>query len=442
MRSREKTRINRISFIKMMSIGIIFFMVPFFNLAKLPVALGAELSLITWSHFVPAVNDELRAHAEEFSKERGVKVRIDTIDLGQIAIKKAAEAQAKVGHDIVQNYGADTLLYQNLYVSVDDLVKEFSDKYGGHIQLSEDICKVGGIWKSVPWYYYGWPINYRKDLVEQVGGPFPDTWENTLEVGKKLKKIGKPIGLQLSHCRDANGGLRSFLWAYGASVTAKDGKTITINSPQTEEALKLMTELYKQAMSPDVISWDDTGNNRAFLAGACSFAFNSPSIYFAAKSKNIKVAETGNPMADVIDIMVPPSGPQGRFIYGESLSLGIWKFSKNIELAKDFLRFHFERKRFNHFLEVAAGYNVPFFNEFVNNAIFTSDEKLKFNLEMGKYARTLGYPGPLTSEAQVVWDLHIIPDMFAYAATGKKTIPEAMKWAEAEIKAVYAGKKK
>ena len=45
--------------------------------------------------------------------------------------------------------------------------------------------------------------------------------------------------------------------------------------------------------------------------------------------------------------------PQGKFIYGESLSLGIWKFSKNKELAKEFLRFHFEKQRFNRFLDVA-----------------------------------------------------------------------------------------
>ena len=151
-----------------------------------------------------------------------------------------------------------------------------------------------------------------------MGGPFPDTWENTLKVGHKLKKIGKPIGIQLSLCRDANGGLRSLLWSFGASVTAKDGKTITINSPQTMEALEFVKKLYNDAMMPDVISWDDTSNNRAFLAGVCSFTFNSPSIYFAAKTKNIKVQETGEPMKDVIDIMLPPSASGEIYLWGIS----------------------------------------------------------------------------------------------------------------------------
>jgi len=32
--------------------------------------------------------------------------------------------------------------------------------------------------------------------------------------------------------------------------------------------------------------------------------------------------------------------------------------------------------------------------------------------------------------------------MFSYAATEQKSIPDAISWAEKEIKAIYAGKKK
>jgi spermidine/putrescine-binding protein len=62
-----------------------------------------ELTIMVWSHFIPDVDKELKAHAEEFAKKKGVKVRIDTIDLKQFVVKKAAEAQSKSGHDIIQN---------------------------------------------------------------------------------------------------------------------------------------------------------------------------------------------------------------------------------------------------------------------------------------------------------------------------------------------------
>ncbi len=69
----------------------------------------AEISVLVWSHFIPDVDKVLKKHAEEFGAARGVTVRIDTIDLKQFASKKAAEAQAKSGHDIIMNYGADPI---------------------------------------------------------------------------------------------------------------------------------------------------------------------------------------------------------------------------------------------------------------------------------------------------------------------------------------------
>ena len=400
-------------------------------------AAARELTMLVWSHFIPDVDEVLKKQAEEFSKARGVKVRIDTIALQQIVPKKAAEAQAQSGHDIIMNYGADAFVYRDLLAPVDDLVMELGNNYGGWIKLAEEICKVDGEWKAVPWYYYPYPLVIRTDLIEQVGETPPDTWEDVLRIGKKLKAIGKPIGIQLGHSRDGNAALRALLWGYGASITAEDGKTVTINSPQTAKALEFVKQLYQDAMDPDVISWDDAANNRAFLAGICSMTFNSPSIYKAAKSKGIKIAETGQPLADVIDHILPPKGPEGRFAFADSLSLGIWKFSKNQDLAKEFLKYHFQQEQFNPFLDVAIGYDVPFLEDYRKHSVFTSDPKIRFIGEIGKFEHTIGYPGPVTAQSQVVWDLFIIGDMFSYAATGQKTVQEAMEWAEKEIKAIY-----
>ena len=66
--------------------------------AALLLALGApaqaaerELTIMVWSHFIPDVDKEFRVHAEEFGKLKGIKVRIDTVDLKQFVAKKAAE---------------------------------------------------------------------------------------------------------------------------------------------------------------------------------------------------------------------------------------------------------------------------------------------------------------------------------------------------------------
>jgi multiple sugar transport system substrate-binding protein len=64
-------------------------------------AQARELNVLSWNHFVPASDDKLREQAEAFSKQRGVKVRVDTIAHLQIPSKLAAKAQTQSGHDIV-----------------------------------------------------------------------------------------------------------------------------------------------------------------------------------------------------------------------------------------------------------------------------------------------------------------------------------------------------
>jgi len=156
-------------------------------------AQNQELTVLVWSHFIPDVDEVLKKHAEDFGKMKGVTVRIDTIAHKQFVSKKAAEAQARSGHDIIMNYGADPLVYDNLLADVSDLVGDLNQQYGGLIPLAAETCQVKGRWKSVPWYYYPYPLVVRTDLIEQVGETPPDTWDDVLRIGTKLKKIGKPI---------------------------------------------------------------------------------------------------------------------------------------------------------------------------------------------------------------------------------------------------------
>src|SRR5438477_10211178 len=72
-----------------------------------------ELTFLSWNHFVPAADDELRRQAELFSKQAGVAVRVDTIAHLQLPAKFAAEAQAQSGHDLRLSYHADPFLYEH-----------------------------------------------------------------------------------------------------------------------------------------------------------------------------------------------------------------------------------------------------------------------------------------------------------------------------------------
>src|SRR4029434_10133882 len=66
-----------------------------------------ELTLLSFNHFVPASDDELRRQAEVFGKQAGVTVRVDTIAGPQMFAKRAAEVSSQSGHDIIVTGAAD-----------------------------------------------------------------------------------------------------------------------------------------------------------------------------------------------------------------------------------------------------------------------------------------------------------------------------------------------
>src|SRR5206468_8759218 len=77
-------------------------MASWLALGKAPAfAQKRELTFLSWNHFVPASDDELRKQAEAFGKLANCEVRVDTIAHLQLPAKRAAEAQSQSGHDLM-----------------------------------------------------------------------------------------------------------------------------------------------------------------------------------------------------------------------------------------------------------------------------------------------------------------------------------------------------
>src|SRR5215813_8760149 len=120
---------SRRQFLKQ-SAGATASMTSWLALGRAPaLAQKRELSFLSWNHFVPAADDELRRQAELFSKQAGVTVRVDTIAHLQLPAKRAAEAQSQSGHDMLLTGGADPFLFENQLADVADLVDELGKKY-------------------------------------------------------------------------------------------------------------------------------------------------------------------------------------------------------------------------------------------------------------------------------------------------------------------------
>jgi multiple sugar transport system substrate-binding protein len=394
-------------------------------------AQSREISLIAWSHFVPASDKKLAEQAQRFSKETGIKVTLDHIAHLQMPAKLAAEVQTQTGHDLVELRMHLPIFYEKQLVDLTDIVAPIAEKNGGFYPFCEEAALVRGRWRAMPWYHASFPGSHNKPYFDQVGEQPPDTWDDLLQAGKQLKKIGHPVGIAISQCFDAISAMSAIMWCYGAKAVEADGKTIAINSKETQTAIEYVKELYHEAMEPEVLSWDDASNNRHLVSGKGAWIHNPQSHYLSAKNGKM-------PITEHIYFHLSPQGPAGRHTPTIIRSVGIWQFSKNVEAAREFIKYLFDTEHYSEFVMVSEAFNSPVFRGMEDHPVWQVDPKYEPIKENGKYGHLYGWPAPGDEKSQQVTNSFIIPNMFAKVVTGT-SIKEAMAWAEAEIKRIYEG---
>src|SRR5262245_22689820 len=312
------------------------------------------LTIVQWSHFVPAYDKWFDDFAKDWGQKNGTQVTVDHIPVANVAARAAAEASAQSGHDLFGwNGSGGAHLYKKFLVDVTSLVEATEKKYGKVSTIGRQIGynQEEKIWTAFPDFYINFPMMYRKSMWDEIGVT-PDTWDNVRTGGAKLKAKGHPVGISLGHSNDPNTTWRGFLWSYGGAVQDEAGKKIVLNSKETIEAVKAAAALYKEAMTQEVLSWNDASNNQYLVSGVSSLIINPISAYRTAQKANKKVA-------DDTFVLEPPKGSTKRFMGGASEFYGIWKFAKNKEAAVEFLKYYADH--WQEAFKASEGYNNPCF---------------------------------------------------------------------------------
>jgi multiple sugar transport system substrate-binding protein len=393
-----------------------------------------ELTFLSFNHFVPASDDELRRQAEVFAKQAGVTVRVDTIAGPQLFAKRAAEVASQSGHDMIVTAAADPFLYETNLVDMGDLVDHLGSRYGGWYAFAKETCHTASGWRAVPWFWVAFPGSYNEAHFKKAGLQPPKTWDELLRAGKVLKKQGNPVGIPVSHCTDANISFWSVLWSNGGKVLEPDGKTPAINSDKAAYVVEWYKELYSDAMDPEVLSWDNASNNRFLLSGKGSWIHNPISPYVAAVAKKM-------PIADDINHHNSPGGPAGIHSATGVNSLGIWKFSKNAALAKDFIKFLFQKENYDAFIAQGSAFNQPPLKNFAEHPIWASHPKYAMLPKEAEYVHEQGWPAKPNAAVQLIVVNYVLPDIVAKAIAGMPT-KRALAWGEDQVNLAVQGKLK
>ena len=404
---------------------------------NLAVEKGASLRVLRPTKFVGPDEDIFRANTKAFSDATGVAVRVDMAGWEDLRPQTAVSANTGAGPDLVVGWGDDPHLYSDKVLDLTDVATYLGRKYGGWYPLSERFGKKHGTesWIAVPMGGSGGPCVYRESWVREAGfDSIPTDHNQFLILCQKMKQIGHPVGFALGQAvGDGNGYCSWLTWSHNAFMADEAGK-VTINSPQTIQALKYSKELY-QTFIPGTLSWNDVSNNKLLTSGDIGLTQNGVSLYFSMKnSDDPKIKAAG---ADLNHARMP-IGLAGKPCENALvLNAMVFKHTKFPNAAKDYIRFMMEAEQYDKWMIGCSGYWAQPLKAYAGSDTWKGDPKVLAYRDTMASDYWPGCKGPISTASGAVTSDYVLVNMYASVAAGSATPEEAAREAERRAKRYY-----
>jgi len=402
--------------------------------------LSGALSILMWSHFVPAHDVWFDPWVRDWGSRVGVDVTVDHINYAELPARTQAEIQANQGHDLIMHI-APVPQYEPSVLDMTDVVTEADNRHGTQLELCRK-SSYNPTTRKFFAYTPAWvpdPGDYRQSLWTPAGlAQGPSTWDDLLRGGAEIKgSQGVQLGVGMSQEIDSNMAGRALLWSFGASIQDAT-EQVVLNSPEAVAAVDFMSRLYRDAMTPEVFSWNAASNNQGLAAGQLSFILNSISAWRTSQETDPEVAN---------DIFFTPAlrGPADARVASHVMYNWIVpNYAANPDAAKEFL-LHYSAN-----LDLVAWQSklydfpaypdvVPELGEWLGADPFGARpaDKLALLEKAVDWSTNIGHPGPANTAEGEVFATFVIPNMFARAARGEVTPQQAVADAEAQIRPIF-----
>jgi multiple sugar transport system substrate-binding protein len=367
-------------------------------LARPFIANAAPTTASVWwvQGFIPEEDASFRQMVAEYEKATGNKIDYSIIPFAPMTQKTISALTSGDVPDLIDVNVADQLIVpQNAWdgklEDVTDVVETQKLQYHPTAYLGAQyynkLTKKRGFYFA-PYKMLVLPFHIWNSLVEKAGyklSDAPKTWDAFWDffkpMQKKLREKGMrgvyALGLQPTTTgpADGNATFHHFMIAYGGNgIVTKDGRA-HLDDPQVKEAvvkaLTYISTAFKEGyVPPGAVSWNDADDNNAFhakqiimdLDGTISTElalYNKKEEYDDMVTMGLPLDNAGKPIPALL-------GVGGGFIP---------KGAKNIEVAKDFLKYVIQPKVMNDYLKTGRGRWLPPMPDLVKSDPFWLDAK-------------------------------------------------------------------
>ena len=225
---------------------------------------------------------ESREMAAEFEAANpGIKVELVITDWDTYKSKITAAISTNNAPELCTVLLTDVVPFAQvgLLEPLNELAAAAGVDFADLLPSAVSIASIGETVYGIPFRYDGSGIYYNVDLLKAAGyDTFPLTWDEMVEMSKKLTKDGVyafawPLGNQAN----AVTRLVQQLYTYGGDILAEDGVTCNLNSEASKKALaNIVSSIQEGYANPSSAEIDNTKMRDMFGSGNLAFNFTGP----------------------------------------------------------------------------------------------------------------------------------------------------------------------
>jgi len=345
------------------------------TLAKPHIANAEATTAEVWwqQGFVKEEDAAFKKMAADYEKTTGNKISYSIIPFAALGRKAISAVTGGDVPDIIEVYDnvfAPLTSWDDKLVDISDIVTTKSTDF---VSVAVDSCFLyNNITKKrgyymVPMKINGVPFHIWRSLVEKAGykvSDIPNTWDAFLDFFKpvqdKLHAQGMRNIYAYGYQLTANGNdpirtFNAFLIAHGGKdLVTPDGRLHT-NNPQVRtaavRAIKQLTTPFKDGyVPPSCVNWNDADDNNAFHSKLMVMDFDG--------TISTEIAVYGKKeLYDDIMTLGLPLGNDGKPLPNQLALVGpvIPKGAKNVEVAKEFIKYMIQPQVLNEYLKGGLG---------------------------------------------------------------------------------------